>query len=215
MFLELRYSLCDVDWPFHRLRRPSRPHPSATACQVGPGMGVTAPPPTFVFPSISQIEVWAVLVFCHRMSEPPAPVPNRLPTRPGTGMTGPPPIRVFSSISQIEVWAVLVFCHRMSEKPLPRNRPFRPHAKSARDCCHHAAADPGVIVHLPNGGLAGARVLPQDVGEAVVVEIAGSDRFRFRPGVEATAPPPVRVFPLISQIEDLAGARVLPRISER
>ncbi len=32
-----------------------------TACQLGPGMALTTPPPTRVFPFISQIETWPVL----------------------------------------------------------------------------------------------------------------------------------------------------------
>ncbi len=66
---------------------------------------------------------------------------------------------------------------------------------------HRAAADDTVLVHLPDRGLAGARVLPQDVGEAVAVEIAGPDGMKTRPGIGLTGPPPIRVFPLISQIE--------------
>ena len=36
---------------------------------------------------------------------------------------------------------------------------------------------------------------------AVVVEIAGSDRFPAGPGLGRTTPPPIKVFPFISQIE--------------
>ena len=38
-------------------------------------------------------------------------------------------------------------------------------------------------VHLPDRDLAGVRVLEQDVGEAVVIEIAGSDRFPGQPRI--------------------------------
>src|ERR1700688_4353531 len=40
--------------------------PVPTARKLGPGLGLTGPPPTKVFPPISQIEAWP-LVFCHRM----------------------------------------------------------------------------------------------------------------------------------------------------
>jgi hypothetical protein len=53
---------------------------------------------------------------------------------------------------------------------------------------HGPATDQGVPVHLPDRGLAGARVLPQDVGKAVVIEIAGSNRFPGRPRIGADWP---------------------------
>jgi hypothetical protein len=34
---------------------------SAIACQVGPGLGLTGPPPAIVFPLISQIEAWPLV----------------------------------------------------------------------------------------------------------------------------------------------------------
>src|ERR1700722_10028772 len=72
-----------------------------------------------LFPFISQIEAWPVLVFCHRMSERPSllksPVPTACQASPGLGVTGPPPMRLFPLISQIEAWPVFTFCHRMLE----------------------------------------------------------------------------------------------------
>ena len=59
-----------------------------------------------VFPFISQIETWPVLVFCHRMSARPSPLKSPVPIAfqlgPGLGLTGPPPIGVFPFMSQIE-----------------------------------------------------------------------------------------------------------------
>ena len=45
---------------------------SDRASKLGPGLGLTGPPPTRVLPFMSQIEAWPVLVFCHRMSSLPA-----------------------------------------------------------------------------------------------------------------------------------------------
>ena len=42
-----------------------------------------------------------------------------------------------------------------------------------RTGAHRPAACPGVPVHVPDRGLAGARILPQDVGLAVLVEVRG------------------------------------------
>src|ERR1700733_5018598 len=62
-------------WPLLVFRhRMSEEPPSAlkspvpTARQLGPGLELTAPPPTRLFPFVSQIEAWP-LVFCHRISE--------------------------------------------------------------------------------------------------------------------------------------------------
>ena len=54
-------------------------------------------------------------------------------------------------------------------------------------------------VHFPNRGLT-VRVLPENVGMAVVIEIAGSDRFPTRPRIGETTPPPISFVPFISQI---------------
>src|ERR1700733_8034142 len=97
--------------------------PVPTAFQVGPGLGLTGPPPIKVFPLISQIEAWPLLVFCHRMSEwlslLKSPVPIACQAGPGLGLTAPPPIKDLPFMSQIEAWPVLVFCHRMSAWPSP------------------------------------------------------------------------------------------------
>ena len=75
--------------------------------QAGPGFGLTGPPPIKVFPLISQIETWPLLVFCQRMSseKPPSvksPIPTAFQAGPGLGLTGPPPIKLFPLMSQIE-----------------------------------------------------------------------------------------------------------------
>ena len=63
-----------------------------------------------------------------------------------------------------------------------------------------AAGDLVDPVHLPDRDLA-ARILPQDVGQAVAVEVAGPDRFPTWPGVGADPlPPPITLVPFISQI---------------
>ncbi len=91
--------------------------PVPIAFQSVPGLGLTGPPPIKVLPLISQIELWPVPVFCHRMSELPSllksPVPTARQLGPGLGVTGPPPRNVLPSISQSEAWPVLAFCQRM------------------------------------------------------------------------------------------------------
>jgi hypothetical protein len=54
--------------------------PVLTAFQLGPGLGLTGPPPMRLVPSISQIEAWPVLAFCHRISESPSPLKSLVPT---------------------------------------------------------------------------------------------------------------------------------------
>ena len=116
---------------------PSSPAVSAIAFQLGPGLGLTAPPPTMLVPFISQIAAWP-LVLWKRMSASPASVPMACQLGPGLALTGP-------------------------------------------------AADDVGPVHLPDRDLA-AGVLQQDVGMAVAIEIAGSDRFPARPGIGADGP---------------------------
>jgi hypothetical protein len=53
---------------------------SPTANQLGPGLALTGPPPISLFPFISQIETWPVLVFCHEMSEWPSLLKSPVPT---------------------------------------------------------------------------------------------------------------------------------------
>ena len=131
--------------------------PVPIAFQAGPGLGLTGPPPMSLFPFISQIETWPVLVFWKRMSEKPSslksPAPIAFQAGPGLGLTGPPPTKVFPLISQIETWPLLVFCHRMSsEKPSSVKSP---------------------------------------------VPIA----FQAGPGLGLTGPPPIKLFPFISQTD--------------
>src|ERR1700733_14727679 len=72
-----------------------------------------------------------------------------------------------------------------------------------------ATADPGGPVHFPDRDLAAARVLKQDVGEAVAVEVAGSDCSPGRPRIEALRPAADPRGPVHLPDRDLAGARVL------
>jgi hypothetical protein len=57
------------------------------------------------------------------------------------------------------------------------------------------AANEFVPVHLPDRDLAAAGVLKKDLGKAVAVEIARSDRFQAGPGLGFTGPPPISLFP--------------------
>ena len=90
--------------------------PVPIAFQLGPGLGLTGPPPIRLFPFMSQTAAWP-LAFRHRMSEWPSwlksPVPISVQFGPGLGLTAPPPTRVLPPISQIEAWPS-VFCQRMS-----------------------------------------------------------------------------------------------------
>ena len=47
---------------------PPKKSPVPISVQLGPGLGLTAPPPITVFPSISHIEACPLLVFCQTMS---------------------------------------------------------------------------------------------------------------------------------------------------
>src|ERR1700722_11997449 len=121
------------------------------------------------------------------MSEWPSslksPVPTGFQAGPGLGLTGPPPISLFPFISQIETWPLLVFLKQdvgeaVAVEIAGSDRlPGRPRIGADRP-----AADQGVSVHLPDRHLAAARIPPQDVvGKAVVSEIARPDRFPARP----------------------------------
>src|SRR6185437_14075151 len=73
-----------------------------------------------------------------------------------------------------------------------------------------AAGDLARPVHFPDRRLA-ARVLPQDVGMAVAVEVAGSDRVPAWPRNGAHRPAADDVAPVHLPDRDLAGASVLPQ----
>src|SRR3984957_13233880 len=95
--------------------------PVPIAFQLGPGFGLAGPPPSKLFPFISQIETWPLLVFCHRMSsEKPSsvksPVPIACQLGPGLGLTGPPPIQLLLFMFQIEAWP-LALSRRLSSWP--------------------------------------------------------------------------------------------------
>ena len=62
---------------------------------------------------------------------------------------------------------------------------FRPIPGSGE---HGSASDHIVPVHFPDRGFAGARVLPQDAGTAVALEVAGRDRIPGKPGIGGYGP---------------------------
>ena len=64
------------------------------ACQLGPGLALTGPPPMSLFSFISQIETWPVLLVLKKDVVGKAVAveiagPDRLPGRPGIGADGP------------------------------------------------------------------------------------------------------------------------------
>ena len=68
-----------------------------TALQLDPGLGLTAPPPIKVVPSISQIAAWPWLVFCQEDVGKAVAVEisrSAFQFGPGMGLTAPPPIAV-------------------------------------------------------------------------------------------------------------------------
>ena len=60
-------------------RRSGSAAQEPTALQLDPRLGLTAPLPIKVFPFISQIETWPLLVFWKRMSEWPSPLKSPVP----------------------------------------------------------------------------------------------------------------------------------------
>ena len=96
--------------------------PVPIACQLGPGMELTAPPPITLVPFISQIAAWPSPAFCKRMSACPSPLKSPVPISvqlgPGLGPADPPPITFVPFISQIAPWPD-VFRHRMSDRASP------------------------------------------------------------------------------------------------
>src|ERR1700722_8182731 len=109
-------------------RPASLKSPVPIACQAGPGLGLTGPPPMSLLPFISQIETWPLVVFWKSTSERPSPLKSPVPIAfqacPGLGLTAPPPIKVLPFISQIETWPLLVFWNRISERPAPLKSPL-------------------------------------------------------------------------------------------
>ena len=127
------------------------------------------------------------LVFCHRMSEWPSSLKSPVPTTFQLGPGLAPTVRrrrsgLVPSISQIAAWPS-VFCNRMSELPSPLKSPV-PTTFQLGPGLAPTGPPPtiGGPVHFPDRDLA-VRVLPQDVGIAVVVEVARSDRFPIRPRI--------------------------------
>ena len=127
---------------------------------------------------------------------------DRFPARSRIGgdQSPPPGIWLVPFISQIAAWP-LVFWNRMSEKPSLLKSPVPIAFQLGPGSAASTAPPPDLArsVHLPDRGLA-IGVLQQDVGIAVAVEVAGSDRLPARPGVGADrAPPPIGFIPFISQ----------------
>ena len=90
-------------------------------------------------------------------------------------------------ISQIATLP-LVFCHRMSDLPSPLKSPVPAKCQLGPGSAPTtAAADHAGAVHLPDGDVA-AGVLPQDIGLAVAVEIAGAAMLPVGPGRQADEP---------------------------
>src|SRR3984957_5643057 len=190
--------------------------PVPIACQAGPGLGLTGPPPISLLSFISQIEVWPVLLFWKRLWEKPSwlksPVPIACQAGPGLGLTGPPPIKLLPFISQIEVWPVLLFWKRMSEKPSWLKSPV-----------------PIACQLGPGFGLTGPppiKVFPlisqietwpvlvfwkKDVGKAVAIEVARSDCLPGRPWIGTDRPAADQAVPAHFPDRDLAAARILPQ----
>ena len=155
-------------------------------------------------PFISQIETWPLLAFCHRMSEWPSPLKSPVPTAvqpgPGLGLTAPPPITLVPFISQIAA-CPLAFCNRMSASPSALKSPVPTAFQLGPGLGPSAApADDVGPVHLPDRDLP-VRVLPQDVGMAVAVEVARADLVPARPGVGGED---------LASASDLAGRVHLP-----
>jgi hypothetical protein len=80
---------------------------SPTARQLGPGLGLTGPPPTRLVLLMSQIEAWPLVFWKQDVGT--AVGSDGVPARSGIGLTGPPPVNVFPSISQTETWPVFLF----------------------------------------------------------------------------------------------------------
>ena len=95
---------------------------------------------------------------------------DRLPARPRIGAHRPPPITLVPFISQIAAWP-FAFCHRMSEWPSPLKSPVPIAFQLGPGLGPRPAADHVGPVHFPDRGLT-VRVLPQNVGMAVAVEVA-------------------------------------------
>ena len=157
------------------LKSPFRWH-----AKLVPGLALTDPPPIKVFPFISQIETWPRARVLEKDVGKTIPIKiastDHLPNRARIGVDAPPPIKVFPFISQIETWPVLVFCQRMSALPSALKSPV-PTAFHSSPGLGLTGPPPTKVVaaHFPNRDLAGVRILPQDVGVAIVIEIPGSD----------------------------------------
>ena len=115
---------------------------------------------------------------------------DRVPSSaPDWGSTVPPPIKLFPFISQIATWPLLVFCHRMSEWPSPLKSPVPIACQAGPGLgLTGSAADHSCSRSFPRSRPGRCCVLPQDVGMAVAVEVARSDRFPARARIGADRP---------------------------
>src|SRR6202020_1238782 len=107
-----------------------------------------------------------------------------MPVRPGIGADRPgadPGVPVH--IPDRDLAACVLKKDVGTTAACPDGMPTRPGNGADRP-----TADPGIPVHFPDGDLARARVLPQDVGEAVLVEIARPDGFPSRPRIGGHGP---------------------------
>ena len=164
------------------------------ACQLGPGFGLTGPPPIKVFPLISQIETWPVLVFWKKDVGKAVAIEvarsDCLPGRPWIGTDRPAADQaVPAHFPDRDLAAARILPQDVVGKAVVSEIagsdrfPGRPGIG-----CHRAAADQAVPVHLPDRGLAGAGVLPQNVGIAVTGEVACSDLGPTRSGIGVHGP---------------------------
>jgi hypothetical protein len=78
----------------------------------------------------------------------------------------------------------------------PDYLPTRPRIEAQCPAADHVGS-----IHLPDRDLAAARVLQQDVGITGATEVASPYGLPARPGLGLTDPPPMSLFPSISQIE--------------
>src|SRR5262245_4616975 len=177
--------------PCHRMSDLPSPlkSPVPLICQSGPGLnGPTAPTNVALVPSMSQIAGVPSLP-CHRMSDLPSPLKSPVPlicqSGPGlNGPTAPANVALVPSISHIAA-VPLSPCQMMSDLPSPLKSPValdvpaRPWIERS-DCADKRGTG---AVHQPHRG--GAVVaLPEDVGLAVAVEVAGVRDVPARPWVE-------------------------------
>ena len=123
----------------------------------------------------------------------------RCQSAPGLGPTATPVCKVAPSISHTAAWPPSC-CQRMSALPSPlKSTRALDVPVGARIGADHGAADQGRAVHQPDRGLA-VVVLPEDVGLAVAVEVAGIDHVPVGARVGTDGRAGDTLVPFISQI---------------